>query len=263
MKLGQVINIIQSKREVGSTFFTCNLAGALANEGKKVLILDFGNDSNIMEFFNFDKYNDMSKVLKKEISLQSAKLIYQENRNLTVIKAQNKTTYNKKFIKSIFQQIKKTYDYILIDIKEDSKKETFSLLEEYIQKNVLVVEPEQSSIEQVSNILKTLDNEADTSILINKFDFNNEEEEHLLISIEDMYSILKLPYLGIVEYTNEEKTKSPSFHKPYSDLHMAFERISKRIINNEYLNKITNVNYVSDFSMEILYKNFDISEKRL
>lgn len=258
MKLGQVISVTSSKKGVGATFFVSNLAGALSEEGKKIVILDFNENLNILNFFGFDKFNDLSKVLNKEISLQSAKNIYQDNRNITIISSKEKITLNESFISDIFKQIKKTYDYILIDLPSNFNEANLKLIKKYINKNVIVVEPELSSIKEVNK--KKFDN-IENAILINKFDFSMENQSGLLISIEDMYSTIEIDYLGIIEKTVEEHLQKPSFLTPYSNLNMAFNRIAKRIIKEQYLNKISNIEYTPDFSMEILFKVFDISKK--
>ena len=120
-----------------------------------------------------------------------------------------------------------------------------------------------SSIKEINNILKENKHISNNSVLVNKYDFKSSGDSGILINLEDLFKMIDTKFLGIIEYNDKDEivNKLTSL-TPHTDLHLSINRISKRIIKGKYLNKISNISYRNTFSMEILYNNFNIIEKK-
>lgn len=264
MKLGNIVILTSIKEQTGKTFVIRNLAGTLAEEGKKVLIIDFSkNNSDYIDFFEFKKYSDLSKVYQKELSLQTVKLIYPQNRGISLIVNQDDKVFDDKFIEEFLTKIKKTYDYIFIEVPSKIKNKNLYKITQYANQNIILIEQELSSIKEINKIIKTYKHIKNTSILLNKFNYSTNEQSGILMELEDLFEIIDTKFLGVIEKIKKTETISqPSFMMPHTNFHLSLKRISKRIIKNKYLEKISNINLKNNFSMEILYKKFDIIEKK-
>lgn len=264
MKLGNIVTVTSIKNQVGKTFAIRNMAGALAEEGKKILILDFTkNTSDYIDFFRFKKYSDLSKVYLGELSLQSVKLIYPENRGISIIANKTEDEFTKEFTLDFLQKVKKTYDYIFVELPTIIKNPNIEYIAQEANQNIIVIEQELSSIKEINKLIKKYKHIENHSVLVNKFDFQSSDHSGLLIDLEDLFKIIDSKFVGVVEKVTQKKIlKEPSFLTPHTNLHLSFNRISKRIIENKYLDKISNISLQNSFSMEILYKKFDIIEKK-
>jgi septum formation inhibitor-activating ATPase MinD len=264
MKLGNIISITSVKEKTGKTMSIRNLAGTLSEEGKKILIIDFSKEkTDYLEFFEFKKYNDLSKVYTGELSLQTVKLIYPKNRGITLIIAKDEIPFTEEFIKDFFSKVKKTYDYIFLEIPIKTKNSNIKKFQAYATQNIIIIEQELSSIKEINKIIKENKQIENNSILLNKFNYKTDEKSGILMNLEDLFQLTNIKFLGIIE---KEKTKDilkvPSFTIPHSNFHLSFKRITQRIIQNKYLKKISTLELKNKFSMEILYNKFDIIEKK-
>jgi chromosome partitioning protein len=127
--MSEVIVINNNKGGVGKTTLATNLAGVLALEGKKVLIIDADNQSNVSLSFGINPDNlqySLYDVLVDKLPVEYAiKNVYKHidiiPSNTDLIGFDFKVINNKEFpqpfsiMKTILEPVKENYDYVLID----------------------------------------------------------------------------------------------------------------------------------------------------
>jgi septum formation inhibitor-activating ATPase MinD len=260
MKLGNIVIFTSTSNQIGKSFIVKNLAMNLAEEGKKILILDFTEtEKDYLEFFKFNKFNDLSKVFLNELSLQTVKLIYPENRGISIIKNKESIKFNEDFIQNFLKKIRKTYDYIFI---EETNNQNMKEIAKFANKNIIITNQKTASKSKISSIKSKRKEIKEHLIILNQFDFDIKNKQEKLLSLEELFKIIDTKLVGVLEHTSENTIKKPTTEIPHSNINLAFKRISKRIIEEKHIENIENIEFNNNFSMEILYKKFDITEKK-
>lgn len=125
--MGKIISIVNQKGGVGKTTTTINLASALAYEGKKILIVDFDEQSNATKGLGITREDilfDMADFFS-HIGLLRKAIIKTKNNNINIIPSSIKlasveealyTIPNKEYLlDQKLSILKDEYDFILID----------------------------------------------------------------------------------------------------------------------------------------------------
>lgn len=165
-----VIAISTNKGGVLKTSITTNLAGALATEGQKVLIIDTDNQGNVLLSFGLnpdDQENTIYDVLLGEIRPDEA--IINVHEYIDVIPANDDMSFfeldcltNSKDYPEPFMQLKKAmaklekqYDYILID-----SPPTLGLVQgnvlAFVDQVLIPFQPEAYSMRSLIKIIKAI-----------------------------------------------------------------------------------------------------------
>lgn len=125
--MSEIIAIANQKGGVGKTTTTINLSAALAQKGKKVLVIDMDPQGNTSSGLGIDKDELETTVYQYMIGDNTFDECVQKeeyknldvlaaNVNLAGIEIETMNTKNRNFIlKNLISEIKDRYDYILID----------------------------------------------------------------------------------------------------------------------------------------------------
>jgi len=114
--MAKTIGIISIKGGVGKTTSTVNIGAALAELGKKVLLVDadYTSPNLALHFGVVAPQKTLQHVFQGKISAQEAILPYQEN--LDILPCSTITSsVHPGLLKEKIQTLKKFYDYILVD----------------------------------------------------------------------------------------------------------------------------------------------------
>lgn len=168
--MGRVIAISTNKGGVLKTSITVNLAGVLANKKKRVLIVDTDNQGNCLLSFGRNPdaehgtiYNVLVDGMKPSDAIQT---VY---KNIDVLPANDDMTFfeldvlsNPKKFPQPFQlmrkqlaQIRKAYDYILIDTPPNLGLTQANVLS-FADSVIIPFQPEQYSMRSLVKIVKAI-----------------------------------------------------------------------------------------------------------
>ena len=248
--MAEVITITSGKGGVGKSTSTANIATALALEGKKVIAVDFDiglrNLDMILGLENRIVY-DVVDVMEERCNLAQAIIKDKRTTNLHFLPAsqtKDKTILNKEKVEKLINDLKKDFDYILIDSPAGIESGFEHSI--YLADRALVVTtPEISAVRDADRVIGIIDakskkaqngEEVDKHIIINRLKPELVEKGEML-SIEDVLHILALPLIGVVP-DDEDIVKSTNLGEPIalnknSLVGEAFRRIGKRIEGEE------------------------------
>ena len=248
--MAKVITITSGKGGVGKSTTTANVATALALLGKKVIAVDFDiglrNLDMILGLENRIVY-DVVDVMEERCNLAQAIIKDKRTQNLHFLPAsqtKDKTVLNKEKVEKLINELKKNFDYILIDSPagiESGFEHSIFLAD----RALVVTTPEVSAIRDADRVIGIIDakskkaqngEEVEKHIIINRIKPELVERGEML-PIEDVLDLLSLPLIGIVP-DDEDIVKSTNLGKPIaldekSMVGEAFRRIAKRIEGEE------------------------------
>jgi len=248
--LATVITITSGKGGVGKSTTTANIATALALLGKKVVAVDFDiglrNLDMILGLENRIVY-DVVDVMEGRCNLAQAIIKDKRTTNLHFLPAsqtKDKTVLNKEKVEKLINELKKDFDYILVDSPagiESGFEHSIFLAD----RALIVTTPEVSAIRDADRVIGIIDaksqkakngEEVEKHIIINRIKPELVEKGEML-PIEDVLDLLSLPLIGIVP-DDEDIVRSTNLGKPIaldekSRVGESFRRIAKRIEGEE------------------------------
>jgi septum site-determining protein MinD len=246
----QIITVTSGKGGVGKSTTTANISSALAKDGKKVIAIDFDiglrNLDMILGLENRIVY-DVVDVMEGNCNLAQAIIKDKRTPNLHFIPAsqtKDKNILNKEKVQKLLDDLKKEFDYILIDSPagiESGFEHSIFLAD----RAVVVTTPEISAVRDADRVIGIIDaksqkaidgKEVEKHIIVNRLKPELVEKGDML-SVEDVLHILSLPLIGVVPDTEEIVSSTnlgePIVHNERSLAGEAFRRIAKRIEGEE------------------------------
>ncbi|WP_457560449.1 septum site-determining protein MinD [Caminibacter sp.] len=248
--MAEVITITSGKGGVGKSTTTANIASALAKLGKKVVAVDFDiglrNLDMILGLENRIVY-DVVDVMEGKCNLAQAIIKDKRTENLHFLPAsqtKDKTVLDKEKVEKLINDLKKEFDYILIDSPagiESGFEHSIYLAD----RALIVTTPEISSVRDADRVIGIIDakskkaqegEEVQKNIIINRIKPELVEKDEML-SVEDVLHILALPLIGVVP-DDEDIVKSTNLGEPIalkedSLVGEAFRRIARRILGED------------------------------
>ncbi len=246
----QIITVTSGKGGVGKSTTTANISSALAKDGKKVIAIDFDiglrNLDMILGLENRIVY-DVVDVMEGNCNLAQAIIKDKRTPNLHFIPAsqtKDKNILNKEKVQKLLDDLKKEFDYILIDSPagiESGFEHSIFLAD----RAIVVTTPEISAVRDADRVIGIIDaksqkaingGEVEKHIVVNRLKPELVEKGDML-SVEDVLHILSLPLIGIVPDTEDIVSSTnlgePIVHNEKSLAGEAFRRIAKRIEGEE------------------------------
>ena len=166
--MGRIISVVNQKGGVGKTTTTINLSACLAQEGKKVLVIDFDPQGNTTSGLGVDKHNLDASVYNLLLGEKRADQVICPTvvENLSILPANVELAgaeielisfeEREYILKRILVDMKYMYDYILIDCPPSLSLLTVNALT--ASDTVLVpIQCEYFALEGLSQLMYTID----------------------------------------------------------------------------------------------------------
>lgn len=204
----KTISVTSGKGGVGKTTFLVNLSKALANLGKKVLILDgdFGMANVDIMFGNYSK-SSLYDVVEGKKSL--VEVISNVSKNIDLIpggsgvyEAQNLTSAQRYILLNEVSELEKKYDYFILDTAPGISDNVL-YLNSSVEEIMLILTPDPSSMADAYALIKVLNTRCKTkeiNIICNmvKSEMQAVNLYNKLTDIADQFLNIRLHYKGFI-----------------------------------------------------------------
>lgn len=261
--MGKTIGILSLKGGVGKTSTVVSLGDALASLGKRVLLAD-GNLSapNLgLHLKIVEPSKTLHEALRREINISDS--IYNHG-NFDVLPARIFTNLevNPFDLKDKLKNLKRKYDFILIDSSPNLDKETLAVMLAS-DEIFIVTTPDHPTM---SMTLKAIKKAKQRGTKINGLILNKVYRKNFELALDDVERTLDLPVLGVVPHDmNFSKalanfTPLPSF-SPKSSASEEFRKIAGVLAGEKHkpLFRISNIFKTTprreEINREIFYRN--------
>ena len=260
--MGEVIVITSGKGGVGKTTTTANLGASLALEGKKVALVDtdigLRNLDVVMGLENRIVY-DIVDVVEERCKLRQALIKdkrYDELFLLPAAQTRDKSAVNEDQMKALTQELKQSFDYILIDCPAGIEQ-GFKNAVAGADRAIVVTTAEISAIrdaDRIIGLLESLDLK-NSELIINRIRPNMVKKGEMM-DVEDIVDLLSIDLTGVVpddEYIITQTNKGePVVSNKKAPSGRAYREIARRVLGENvevtipgrdrgFLSKIKNI----------------------
>ena len=248
MNRTKTISVTSGKGGVGKTTLVCNLAVALRNKGKKVLILDGDlGMANVDIFFGVRASRNIQEVLNGKAHIKD--IIVEVDSNISLIPG-GSGIYGLSHLSGPLKQIlldqvselNDSYDYMLVDTAPGIEDHVL-YLNSAAQKILVTVTPDPASITDAYAIMKVLHQrlrEDNFSIICNMVKDEMEARQifHRLSEVASHFLCIKLDYMGFVpmdlNLRQSSRNQDPLLKKyPQSTAGLAIQKLSEKLSHSE------------------------------
>lgn len=260
---GRVIVITSGKGGVGKTTTNANIGTALAKAGNKVVLIDtdlgLRNLDLLLGLENRIVYTIVD-VVEERCKLKQALVKDKKTPNLCLLAAaqtKDKTAINGEQLKEICEELKKDFDYVMIDcpagIEQGFENATAPATEA-----IVVTTPEMSAVrdaDRIIGLLEAKENIETYKLIVNRVRPNLIKANDMM-SVEDVSEILSCEVLGIIPedtgiITSTNKGE-PIVNDDNALAGKAYKNVAKRIMGEDV--EFLNLEVTEDFMTKI--KNF-------
>jgi len=249
--MAQVLVVTSGKGGVGKTTSTAALGAALAQEGEKVVVIDFDVGLRNLDLVMgaerrvvFDLINVINGVAKLTQALIRDKRI----ENLSLLPAsqtRDKDALTEEGIAKVIAELRTKFDWIICDSPAGIERGA-TLAMRHADAAIIVTNPEVSSVRDSDRIIGLLDSKTVKAergervakhLLITRYHPSRAARGEML-SIEDVLEILSTPLLGIIPESEEvlraSNMGSPvTLSSPLSAPGRAYFDASRRLRGND------------------------------
>ena len=234
--------ITSGKGGVGKTTSSANIATALALLGKKVCMVDtdigLRNLDVVMGLENRIIY-DLVDVAEGRCRLEQALVKdkrFDELYLLPAAQTKDKHAVEPEDVKKIVEELKKKYDYVIIDCPAGIEQ-GFRNAVAGADQAIVVTTPENAAVRDADRIIGLLDKEGIRApkLVINRTRINMMRSGDML-DIDEICQVLAIDLLGIVpddEYVIKAANAwEPTVMNPNSKASIAYRNIARRILGD-------------------------------
>lgn len=241
---GRVIVITSGKGGVGKTTTNANIGTALARAGKKVVMIDtdlgLRNLDLLLGLENRIVYTIVD-VVEERCKLKQALVKDKKNPNLCLLAAaqtRDKTAVTEEQLKDICEQLKKDFDFILVDCPAGIEQ-GFQNAVAGASEAIVVTTPEMSAVRDADRIIGLLEAREEIKsykLLLNRVRPNLIKSNDMM-SVEDVVEILSADLIGIIPedtgiITSTNKGE-PIVNDEKSLAGKAYSNVARRIIGDD------------------------------
>jgi len=234
--MGKIIGIMSLKGGVGKTSVVASLGSALAEFGKKVLLIDANFSApNLGIHFNLiDPEVTLHDVMTRRANLKDA--IYAVG-ELDVMPASmfNDDKIAPLRLKEKIKSLRKKYDVILIDSSPNIGDEGLATL--FASDEVFfIVTPDHATL---SNTIKTINRANQRSTVINGLILNKVHDKDFELTLEQIEDTTNVPIMAVIPYDLNVLEAQSNFvpsvkHKPKSKGSKEFKKLAGVLIGEKY-----------------------------
>jgi len=214
--MAQVLVVTSGKGGVGKTTSTAALGAALAQNGDKVVVIDFDVGLRNLDLVMgaerrvvFDLINVINGVAKLPQALIRDKRL--ENLHLLpASQTRDKDALTEDGVAKVIEELKTKFDWIICDSPAGIERGA-TLAMRHADQAIIVTNPEVSSVRDSDRIIGLLDAKTvkaergeriDKHLLITRYSSGRAARGEML-TIEDVLEILSIPLLGIIPESEE------------------------------------------------------------
>jgi septum site-determining protein MinD len=209
--MAKVLVVTSGKGGVGKTTTTAAVGAALAQNGKKVVVVDFDVGLRNLDLVMGAERRvvfDLINVVQGVAKLPQALIRDKRLENLWLLPAsqtRDKDALTEEGVGRVIAELRETFDWIICDSPAGIERGA-TLAMRYADEAIIVTNPEVSSVRDSDRIIGMLDaktaraekgERVEKHILITRYDAARAARGEML-SIEDVLEILATPLLGIV-----------------------------------------------------------------
>lgn len=239
----RTIVITSGKGGVGKSSITINLGYALAHMNKKVCLIDadFGlKNLDVMLGLENRVIYDLKDVISNKCSLQQILVKDKRMASLYLLPACKSLSFenlNLDYMINLVEQLKKDFDYILIDSPAGIEK-GFQYASSLSHEAIIVVNLDTVSLRDADRVVGLLLKQGvdQLHMIVNKYN-DTDVQKGRCPSLKDAYDILSVGLLGIV-YEEHDMIEAnnkgmPIYMNKKANLYHCFDRIVKRLEGQE------------------------------
>jgi septum site-determining protein MinD len=210
-EMAKVLVVTSGKGGVGKTTTTAAIGAALAQSGKRVVVVDFDVGLRNLDLIMGAERRvvfDLINVVQGVSKLPQALIRDKRLENLALLPAsqtRDKDALTEEGVGRVISELRETFDWIICDSPAGIERGAM-LSMRYADEAIIVTNPEVSSVRDSDRIIGMLDSKTvkaekgervEKHILITRYDAARASRGEML-SIEDVLEILATPLLGIV-----------------------------------------------------------------
>ena len=241
---GRVIVITSGKGGVGKTTTSANIGTALAKTGSSVVLIDtdigLRNLDLLLGLENRIVYT-LVDVVENRCKLKQALVKDKKNPNLCLLAAaqtRDKSAVSEEQLKSICEELKDDYDYILIDCPAGIEQ-GFQNAIAGATEAIVVTTPEMSAVRDADRIIGLLEAKEEITsykLLLNRVRQNLVKSNDMM-GVDDVVDILSCELIGIIPedtgiITSTNKGE-PIVNDDKSLAGQAYKNVAKRIMGED------------------------------
>jgi septum site-determining protein MinD len=216
VKQGRVLVVTSGKGGVGKTTSTAALGAALAQNGQKVVVVDFDVGLRNLDLVMGAERRvvfDLINVIKGEAKLGQSLIPDKRVDTLSLLPAsqsRDKDSLTEEGVARVIAELRQQFDWVICDSPAGIETGA-TLAMRHADVAVVVVNPEVSSIRDADRIIGMLDAKTaraekgqriDKHLLLTRYDASRARRGEIM-KVEDVLEILSLPLLGIVPESGE------------------------------------------------------------